>query len=175
MDPQVHAVTEEAIARVEQHANKAWLEKSYEVLCEVASRQATLTADDVWSAISRTAMPYCHERSALGIAFRRARRDGIIALDVATKESQRPGAHRRPCRQWKSLVYHASRDEMILTARRKLHEINETIVRLDAEAHSQRAVLSALGAGQPVKRLRAVTIRPEQPMQPGLFDTDKEL
>lgn len=103
---QVHEVTEEAIKRVDEHANGEWKAKAYEIIRALALEHSEFTADEVWDRIDRDEnFPYQHEASALGAVVRNAIKDRVITVKPgAYKESRRPSAHRKPMRVWTSLL-----------------------------------------------------------------------
>ena len=68
-----------ALAQVEAHADDDWLEAAWRALVSVASRQETLTTDDVWNELrAQGAAVSTHELRAIGPVMNRGRREGVI-------------------------------------------------------------------------------------------------
>jgi hypothetical protein len=88
-----------AIDAVER-ANTEWIERAYQAVRTLATKNAIFTSDDVWVAVEGEP----REPRAMGAAMRRAALDGIIVATDRTVLSLRPNCHRRPIRVWRSLV-----------------------------------------------------------------------
>ena len=83
----------------------AWAEDALAALRAVATRQGTLTGDDVWQQLGTV-----DERfgSQMGVVFRRAKREKLIAPTGGFVESQRASRHRSGIRIWQSLIQASS-------------------------------------------------------------------
>ena len=89
---------DEAIDRVETHANREWKEVAYLTAIEVGKRQGTFTSEDVWDAISGVTT---HEPRAMGAVMRRLRKENIIMPTDTFVISTSPLGHGRPSRVWR--------------------------------------------------------------------------
>ncbi|MBJ7469701.1 MAG: hypothetical protein JHD16_00285 [Solirubrobacteraceae bacterium] len=100
--PKVHAhVDPGARSRAQRESDRAWLEQAVEVIAALASSQAELSSDDVWSVIG---MPP-REPRMVGNAMARAQRAGHIEPTDRDQQSRRTINHGRPVRIWRSLRY----------------------------------------------------------------------
>lgn len=68
------AARDEAMGRVEDHADDGWYEAATRVVTMLAEHGAPFTADDVWA----SGLPKPVEPRALGPVFMRAKKDGVI-------------------------------------------------------------------------------------------------
>lgn len=91
---------DEAIGRVERHADAAWKAEALEAVKGTASRNAFLTSDDVWQRL--TTRP--HEPRAMGAIMRHAVTLGWIAPTERFIPTLKASQHRQPIRVWKSLL-----------------------------------------------------------------------
>jgi hypothetical protein len=93
---------EEALERLKR-AHALFIEGALLVVARVARWQATLTSDDVWSAMPEgLSTP---EPRALGAVMRQGARDGLIQPTESWVLSTRAVCHRRPLRVWTSRIY----------------------------------------------------------------------
>jgi hypothetical protein len=92
--------TERAVDKCERGMSEDWGERAVEAIRIIATRLPEFTTDDVWSEIEPPREP-----SAMGIAMRRAAKDGICICTDGYRQSIRPNTHRRPLRVWRSLVH----------------------------------------------------------------------
>lgn len=95
---------DEAIGRVDHHADPVWKKQADFAIRSVATEHAEFSTDDVWQALHDLAVDMPHEPRALGAAMRRAAKDGIIAPTNRTVNSARPECHCRPVRIWESRI-----------------------------------------------------------------------
>ena len=77
-----------------------WITLATAEIRRLARRRDVLTSDDIW-AVLRDAPP---EPRAMGAAFRRAAREGVIRKTDHTIKSIRPECHGRDVRVWRSLI-----------------------------------------------------------------------
>jgi hypothetical protein len=100
--------TELGIARAEKKLERptgeAWMVQAVKAINRVARRQELLTCDDIWNELGEHAADENAYKSQMGVAFRNAKRDGIIAMNGTYSESIRPTRHRSPVRVWRSLL-----------------------------------------------------------------------
>jgi len=104
---QVRTVTDEAVNRVEQHADAEWMERVFRVVCDIARARETFTANEIWDVIENVGdFPVQHEPSALGAVMRRVARERIaqVVAGVSVK-SLHARQHGRGLRVWRSLIY----------------------------------------------------------------------
>lgn len=89
---------DEAIERVDAHANTDWKAAAWNALLTVAERRRPFTTQDVWDAID----PNCttHEPRAMGALIQQAHRAGICRPTDRWVQSTRVVAHARPMRVW---------------------------------------------------------------------------
>ena len=93
-------VRDEAIQRVDEHANDAWKARAFDAIARVARRRSTLTTDDVWAAMDGPAGT--HEPRAMGPMMLSAARAGLIEATESYVKSARVTCHARPLRVWSS-------------------------------------------------------------------------
>jgi hypothetical protein len=93
----------DALARVAAHADPEWWEVAVTAVYSLASRHRALTTDQVWQLLDPGEVT-THERRALGAVMRATARAGLIAPTDRYVPSERPQAHRRPVRVWRSLL-----------------------------------------------------------------------
>jgi hypothetical protein len=105
IDPaESRAVTQSAIAAVDEHANEAWKRDALRAIREVARTHEFLTANDVWEELADTD-EYTHEPSALGPVMLQALREGTIEKTDMFMRSKIPRQHQKPLPVWRSLIY----------------------------------------------------------------------
>ena len=88
-----------ALASVADHADPGWLEHALGCLERTARELAEFISDDVWDRGLRAP----REGRALGVAFRRAARSGLIQKSDRLRPSVRSYLSGKPV--WRSLVY----------------------------------------------------------------------
>lgn len=96
-----HAARDEAIRRVDMHAEPEWKDKAMEAIRRVALRQETLISDDVWVYLGE--MP--REPRAIGPLMLAGAAKGYIVKTDQMREAHRVVNHARPQAVWRSLVY----------------------------------------------------------------------
>lgn len=96
------AAREEAIHRVEKHADDAWKEAALHAVASCARKRPFLTTDDVWAQM--VGPDETHEPRAMGAVMRQAQAAGFIQPTFRYEQSLRVACHRRPLRVWQSLV-----------------------------------------------------------------------
>ena len=99
----------EAVERVEQHANSVWMDYAMNAVKLIASHRAEFTTDPVWAILERwrrsdEGFETTHERRAMGAVMRNAVRAGWCVPTNRTQPSVRPVCHRRDLRIWASLI-----------------------------------------------------------------------
>lgn len=93
------AVTDQAVKRVGNHVDPAWMDKAMEALSMCASRRE-FTADDVWSLLNLWRVPEPREPRAMGAAMRQAKALGLIRPTGRYRQSQRIERHTGPMMIW---------------------------------------------------------------------------
>jgi hypothetical protein len=94
---------DEAIDRVERHANTRWKVNARTMIWWLAYTRAEFTADAVWELLARTSLK-THEPRAMGPMMQDACRRGLIEPTDAYTRSHRRSCHNRPIRVWRSRV-----------------------------------------------------------------------
>ena len=93
----------EAIRRVDEAANAAWMEAAVNVILYTARHSAQFTTDRIWHRLEKwypeLSTP---EPRAMGAAMTRARGWGWIRATDRTRKSKRPQCNGRPLRIWES-------------------------------------------------------------------------
>ncbi len=97
------AATDEAIERVEEHADPEWKAHALDAIESCARSFPTFTTDAVWALLDGG--PETHEPRALGAVMREAARRGWVESTDRTEQTARVHAHQRPARVWHSLIY----------------------------------------------------------------------
>lgn len=95
------AAKEEAITRVEDHAETSWLAAAWQAVLHVHDSRPDyyrLTSDDVWRALEYDGMPEPHEPRAMGAVMRRAVAEGLLVATPDFRPSDLARNHRRPVR-----------------------------------------------------------------------------
>lgn len=100
------AERDDAMARVDAHANQIWKDTALRAVAHLARYQDEMTTDDVWESLE-THYPHLgtHEPRALGPVMRRAATLGIIERTDRTRDSDRAVCHRNPKRIWASVKF----------------------------------------------------------------------
>jgi hypothetical protein len=112
-DPKSIAITEEAIERVETHADGDWKEGALAAIEQVAVERPRLTALEVWAKFDQThgefARTGTHRLCAMGSVFRRAAGLKLIRRtgDYVNGPSGGIGGqgHTKALPVWESLIY----------------------------------------------------------------------
>lgn len=91
---------EDAIQRVEQHADPDWKTIAYETGLRLAESRATFTSEDIFDAMPNTVST--HEPRAMGAVLRALKRDGIVEATDRFVTSTSLVGHGRPSRVWAS-------------------------------------------------------------------------
>lgn len=106
LQPTPEAVTDEAIARADEHAHETWRLAALKAVVMCAERMERFTADDVHAMLERCAPDVAtHDTRALGAIMRIAKIEGVIAATDEYRRSERLVAHRGPKQVWRSLVW----------------------------------------------------------------------
>ncbi|MGH9095125.1 MAG: hypothetical protein ACRDXE_08185 [Acidimicrobiales bacterium] len=90
-----------AISRVDERADEEWRQSARQAVRDIAGRQATLTADDLWAA--GLAKP--REARASGPVFLWAAKQGLIEDTGRTGRTSQANCHGMPRRIWRSKIY----------------------------------------------------------------------
>ena len=90
---------DEAIATVDA-ANTSLVERALAAVRAVAKAHDLFTTDDVWALLDADG----GEPRAMGAAMRRAAAEGVCEATLGFRLSARPVCHRRPMREWRSLL-----------------------------------------------------------------------
>ena len=91
---------EEAIDRVERHANEEWKEAAFRVGVWVAGQKQFITSDDIW--LNLEVHLQTHEPRAMGAIMRRLAREGYIEVTDRYRPSVRLECHMRKIQVWRS-------------------------------------------------------------------------
>lgn len=89
---------DDALARVEEHADPTWLDRAKVAIARLAEEVDTLTGDDLWRYVEKPAEP-----RAAGVVFRWARTQGLIEPTGEFVPTTQATSHASPSRVWKSL------------------------------------------------------------------------
>jgi len=95
---------EEAVARVTRGTDPDWKRAALSAVYFVATQNEFVTADPVWHELDARGIERPREPSALGPVMRTAKMLGWLESTDRTLESERPEAHGKPQRVWRSLV-----------------------------------------------------------------------
>jgi hypothetical protein len=90
------AARDEAVDRVERHADPTWKVRALEAVRRVPSG-SLFTTDDLWG----DGLDEPREPRALGAVMRAAQRGGLAVPTDAYRPSDRPVCHRNPKRVWR--------------------------------------------------------------------------
>ena len=99
---------DEAIERVDQHAEERWLRTAKDALREVAKIRAEFTTDAVWGWLQKyhPELPPPHEPRAMGAVMRWACESAhLIVKTDRTAPSVRERCHARDLTVWHSLIH----------------------------------------------------------------------
>lgn len=96
------AAREEAINRVDAHADPEWKDVAYLTAVRVARQKRFFVSEDVWDALSGDVRT--HEPRAMGAVMRRLRKERIVEPTDQFVTSTSPLGHGRPSRVWRSLL-----------------------------------------------------------------------
>jgi len=96
------AARDEALARVDTHADPDWKQTALDVVHDLARTRDEITTDDVWRVIEQRGVG-THEHRALGAVMKRAAAEGWIARTDRTRRSERVQRHAGDVRVWRSL------------------------------------------------------------------------
>lgn len=103
--PEAIEAREEAIARVDAHAEEQWKQACRNAIMEIASIKAEFSTDDIWEFMYQNNIEQPHENRAMGAVIREAHKLGIIKPTDRYVNSLRPECHRRPIKIWLSLIF----------------------------------------------------------------------
>jgi hypothetical protein len=92
-----------ARVKLERPGGPEWLAQATDAIKHVAQAQDLLTADDVWAAMGPDEGGE-EFRSQMGIAFRVAKRLGLIEFTGSFRASRRAPQHLKGIRVWRSLI-----------------------------------------------------------------------
>jgi oligoendopeptidase F len=95
---------DEALAKVEENANKAWSDLVTKIIYDLATELPEFTSDDVWSELSNYPDIQTHQPAAMGAMFRNAAFRQEIRPTGSVVTSKRRSSHARAIRVWKSNV-----------------------------------------------------------------------
>lgn len=98
------AAADEAVERVDRHADPTWRADAMTAVEHVARTRHELTSDDVWSTMSNTSDAHTHDPRAMGPIMRAARAAGWIVPTDRYRASGHTVNHNRPQRVWRSLI-----------------------------------------------------------------------
>jgi hypothetical protein len=102
--PAGRAARDEAIARVDEHADLDWKQIAGRAVRAVCEQLDEFTTDDIWRCLESDPDADTHEHRAMGAVMLRARRAGWCAPTGRVRQSDRVVAHRGPKAIWKSLL-----------------------------------------------------------------------
>lgn len=94
-----------ALAQVDGAADDKWKVDADYAISRLATRQETITADDVWDVLDDLGSGDPPEKRAIGPRFNAAARDGIIERTERTRKSRHPSRHKGDVRVWRSLIF----------------------------------------------------------------------
>lgn len=97
------AARDAAIARHDTTA--LWMKAARFCIMDRAQECETFTSDDVWQSLAEIGFGAPPEPRALGHAMKAAMTAGTITPTDTYALSERPDAHRRPVRVWRSNIY----------------------------------------------------------------------
>lgn len=101
------AARDDAVERVDTHAEVEWKAAAAEAIEYVARRRPELTTDAVWYLLDHAGIAEPHERRALGPRMQAAARAGWIEPTDRRRNSIRAACHTRELRIWRSLIVEA--------------------------------------------------------------------
>lgn len=94
---------DEAIAQADAHALEEWKEQAYEAIEQIARKQPTVIANDLWSYVDRPREP-----RASGSVMQWAKKQGFIELTEKYCPVPSRMSHAAPVRVWRSLLWKES-------------------------------------------------------------------
>lgn len=97
MTERAEQAKQEGIDNAEKGAGKAWMAEALKYIELVSIARPDFTSDDLWF----VGLPQPPEPRALGAAFRKAARMGLVVATNSFRLSIRVACHRRPLRVWK--------------------------------------------------------------------------
>lgn len=100
------AARDEAISRVDAHADREWKDVAYLTAIRVARSKRFFTSEEVWDALPSGV--HTHEPRAMGPIMRRLRKENVVEPTDQFVISTSPLGHGRPSRVWRSLLDGAS-------------------------------------------------------------------
>lgn len=100
----IAAARDEAIARVDAHADVDWKAQAYATGIRIAEREEYLISEDIWQALVDAGV-HTHEPRAMGAVMKRLSRSKVIAPTDRFITSPSPLGHGRPSRMWESLIW----------------------------------------------------------------------
>ena len=101
--PSGATLRDEGIRRVERHASDDFKAAAVQAIRDLARRKSHFTVDEVWTV--RDAWPATPDKRAMGAVMRQAVLDGLLEATQTFIPTTQPACHRRPIRQWRSLVF----------------------------------------------------------------------
>lgn len=99
----IDAARDDAIQRVDAHADSEWKTLAYDTGMRIAACQESLMSEDIWQALSDQGV-HTHEPRAMGAVMKRLHADKVIRPTDRFVKSPSPLGHGRPSRIWESLV-----------------------------------------------------------------------
>lgn len=93
-----------ALGRVEANADSVWMAAALRAGRSIASRQVTLTTDDIWADLGFRGLD-TREHRAMGAVVRMLVKAGVLAHSGRYTKSVRQECHARPIPVWRSSVY----------------------------------------------------------------------
>lgn len=90
--------TNEAIDRVERHANQDWKDAAYIIGCQLAKGGKVFISDDFWPLLEELGVK-THQPTALGATIRKLLRNDVILWTGIYRLSLR--RHGTPMKEWK--------------------------------------------------------------------------
>jgi hypothetical protein len=109
MQAQGNVARDEAIRRVDDHADETLKAALLDSAHVVARRQPSVFCDDIWFEYETRNLPHPREPRVLGATVKAAAKEGWIAPTDEYRQSIRPSTHRAPKRVWRSLIYTGDR------------------------------------------------------------------
>jgi hypothetical protein len=95
------AARDEAMQRVDEHADPDWKDLALDVALRVARENFDFTTDDVWQALGDNRP---REPRALGPIMMTLSKRGVIRKTGMMRESTRPEAHMNPKAVWRIVL-----------------------------------------------------------------------
>ena len=102
---QITLITDEAINRADEHANKDWVRAALQAGETLAYRFERLTTDDIWFEMEDSHPDLStHEPRAMGGVMRQLKSRGTIRPSTLYVKSERLSRHGAPIRVWMSRI-----------------------------------------------------------------------